>query len=432
MATRRRREDDELFGPPAQEDISDDAVIDVEGGAARPDEEADEPDSDLGLGEMGADSDPAAEELPADLADPEAGPVLPDEQPDALSEFPSDDAPAEPMFADEPAEEAPKESFWTRLGNRVPGRRALTNRRRGALIVVVLVVLAAIAAIIVGTQSSTPPPASGSAEVTSGSIRSTVNLDGVVVRQSTQNVSAPVTGTVSDIAVRPGDAVTEGEEIATVTVLQVAPSPSPTGFGSSPSPTPAASPINETLTAPIAGTVGTLSVTKGQIVVNGQQVLTVIPAQYDVIASVPQDQLYRFYSAPLSVQAVIPHQDQPVDCAFKSIGGNLPTSGATNVLGQEVDLRCTLPAGTSVFPGVRATVVAVTAEVDDALTLPVGAVQRTGTGNAGVVYVLEKGKQPQKTNVTLGITDGKRIQIVSGLFAGQRVRDPAVSGSPTP
>jgi multidrug efflux pump subunit AcrA (membrane-fusion protein) len=269
--------------------------------------------------------------------------------------------------------------------------------------------------------------------VTSGSIRSTVNLDGVVVRQSTQNVAAPVTGTVSDIAVRPGDAVTEGEQVATVTVLpQPTPSPSPTGFGSSPSPTPVASPINETVSAPIAGTVGALSVTKGQVVVSGQQLLTVIPAQYDVIASVPQDQLYRFYTQPLSIQAVIPHQDQPIDCAYQSIGGNLPTSGATNVLQEEVDLRCTLPVGTSVFPGVRANVVAVTAEVDDALTLPVSAVQRQGTGTAGVVYVLEKGKSPQKTNVTLGISDGKRIQIVSGLFAGQRVRDPAVPSTPTP
>jgi multidrug efflux pump subunit AcrA (membrane-fusion protein) len=425
MATRRRRED-ELFGPPPEGDISDDADSDA-GAESSTGEDADEPDSELGLGEMGADTAPVTDPLPADLADPAAGTPA-----DALSEL-SGEAPTEPLFADEPPEEeSAKESFWTRLANRVPGRRALTNRRRAALILVTLVVVAAIVAIIVGTTSTPPPPASGSAEVTSGSIRSTVNLDGVVVRQSTQNVNAPVTGTVSNIAVRPGDAVTEGEQVATVTVLPLpTPSPSPTGTAS-PSPTPTPSPINETVTAPIGGTVGKLSVTKGQIVVNGQQLLTVIPAQYDVIASVPQDQLYRFYTPPLSIQAVVAHQDQPIDCAFKSIGANLPTSGATSVLQEEVDLRCTLPVGTSVFPGVPANVVAVTAEVDDALTLPVSAVQQKGNGTSGVVYVLEKGKAPQKTNVTLGISDGKRIQIVSGLFAGQRVRDPAVSGTPTP
>jgi len=387
--------------------MSDDADLDA-GAEGSTGEDADEPDSDLGLGEMGAETAPVTDPLPADLADPAAGPPA-----DALSGL-SGEAPTEPLFADEPLdEESAKESFWTRLANRVPGRRALTNRRRAALILVTLVVVAAIVAIIVGTTSTPPPPASGSAEVTSGSIRSTVNLDGVVVRQSTQNVNAPVTGTVSNIAVRPGDAVTDGEEVAT-------------------SPTPTPSPITETVTAPIGGTVGKLSVTKGQIVVNGQRLLTVIPAQYDVIASVPQDQLYRFYTPPLSIQAVVAHQDQPIDCAFRSIGANLPTSGATNVLQEEVDLRCTLPVGTSVFPGVPANVVAVTAEVDDALTLPVSAVQQKGNGTSGVVYVLEKGKEPQKTNVTLGISDGKRIQIVSGLFAGQRVRDPAVSGTPTP
>jgi multidrug efflux pump subunit AcrA (membrane-fusion protein) len=425
MATRRRREDDELFGPPAKEDMSDDADTGVQPGAGGPDE----PDSDLSVGEVGDDTAPAAEELPSDLADPTPA----DERSDALSEFGSD-VPAEPLFADEPADEpGARESFWTRLANRVPGRRALTNRRRGALILVVLVVLAAIVAIIVGTQSTAPPPSSGSAEVTSGSIRSTVNLDGVVVRQSTQSVGAPVTGTVTDIAVRPGDAVTEGEQVATVTVQPATQTASFTSTQTtSPSPTPSASPITETVTAPIGGTVGALSVTKGQIVVTGQSLLTVIPTQFDVIASVPQNQLYRFYTPPLSVQAVISHQDQPIDCAFKSVGGNLPTSGATNVLQQEVDLRCTLPVGTSVFAGVPANVVAVTAEVDDALTLPVSAVQRKGNATTGVVYVLEKGKEPQKTNVTLGIGDGKRIQIVSGLFAGQRVRDPAASSTPTP
>jgi multidrug efflux pump subunit AcrA (membrane-fusion protein) len=425
MATRRRREDDELFGPPAKEDMSDDADTGGHAGEGAPDE----PDSDPSVGEVGDDTTPASEELPADLADPTPA----DERPDALSEFGSD-IPAEPLFADEPAEEpGAGESLWTRLANRVPGGRSLTNRRRGALILVALVVLAAIVAIIVGTQTAAPPASSGSAEVTSGSIRSTVNLDGVVVRQSTQSVGAPVTGTVTDIAVRPGDAVTEGEQVATVTVQPATQTASFTSTQTtSPSPTPSVSPITETVTAPIGGTVGALSVTKGQTVVTGQSLLTVIPTQFDVIASVPQNQLYRFYTPPLSVQAVISHQDQPIDCAFKSVGGNLPTSGATNVLQQEVDLRCTLPVGTSVFPGVPADVVAVTAEVDDALTLPVSAVQRKGNATSGVVYVLEKGKEPQKTNVTLGITDGKRIQIVSGLFAGQRVRDPAVSTAPSP
>lgn len=426
MATRRRREDEELFGTPHEGDTSDDADIDAGAGTSTEGDE-DGPDSDLGLGDSGADTAPAPELLPADLADP--SPVPPA---DALSEL-SEEAPTEPLFADEPPEEeSAKQSFWTRLANRVPGRRALTNRRRAALILVSLVVVAAIVAIIVGTTSSQPPPTEGSAEVTSGSIRSTVHLEGVVVRQSTQKVGAPATGTVADIAVRPGDAVTEGEQVATVTVL---PLPLPTQASTttiSPSPTPSVSPITETVSAPIGGTVGALSVTKGQIVVAGQTLLTVIPTQNDVIASVPQNQLYRFYSPPLSIQAVIPHQDQPIDCAYQSIGGNLPTSGATNVLQEEVDLRCTLPVGTAVFPGVRADVVAVTAEVDDALTLPVSAVQRNGNGTSGVVYLLEKGKAPQRTNVTLGISDGKRIQIVSGLFAGQRVRDPAVSSTPTP
>jgi len=249
-----------------------------------------------------------------------------------------------------------------------------------------------------------------------------------VVQESTQGVPAPVTGQVTSIDARPGDAVAVGDTIMTVTVPTV--SPSPTFFSSSPSPTPVASGITETVTAPIAGTIGKLSVTKGQTVVAGQQVVTVIPNRFDVIANVPQDQLYRFYTAPLSVQVSIPHQDQPADCTFLSVGANVPSSQATQALATEPDFRCQLPDGTAVFPGVQVKVTAVTAEVDDAITLPVSAVLRNG--NSGTVWLVEKGHPATKKEVTVGIVGGARIQIVSGLFAGQQVLDPAPSPTPTP
>src|SRR5207245_8862337 len=115
-----------------------------------------------------------------------------------------------------------------------------------------------------GTPSRSLP---GSVLATAGSIRSTVTLHGVVVRAPTQTVSAPVTGTLTELSVRPGDAVSVGEELATVTITPaVSPSPTPTG---SPSPPSTPSPIIETVRSPIAGTVGRLSVTRGQIVVTG-------------------------------------------------------------------------------------------------------------------------------------------------------------------
>lgn len=313
---------------------------------------------------------------------------------------------------------------------RVPprvGRGPRITRMRGAIILAALVIaLALVAAFLVTSPESTPPP-SGTAEATVGSIRATVQLTGVVVQESTQTVPAPVTGEVTAIDARPGDAVAVGDTIATVTVPTVSPSPT---LGNTPSPTPSPSGISEDVTAPIAGTIGKLSVTKGQTVVAGQQVATVIPSRYDVIANVAQDQLYRFYTAPLSVQVSIPHQDQPVDCTFVSVGGNVPSSQATQALGTEVDFRCQLPDGTAVFPGVHVTVVAVTAEVDDAITLPVSAVVRSG--NSGTVWLVEKGHAPAKKTVTIGIVGGGRVQIVSGLFAGQVVLDPAPSPTPTP
>jgi multidrug efflux pump subunit AcrA (membrane-fusion protein) len=388
MAEERHEDDEALFGP------------------SNP--EAEPGDAD---GAGAASSDPT-ESIP---------PVMPEESV----------SPAEVLGEAMPEDEPDTTPLGERLPVNPPG---LTSRMRGGLVLVGLIVILGIAlgvaAALVGSGDTTAPTVS-TAEVTAGSIRSTVNLQGVVVRENTQNIAAPATGTLTTLSVRPGDAVAAGDDLATVTINQTtAPSPSPTStFNQSPSPTPLVSPITETVDAPIAGTVGKLSAAKGQVVVAGQTLLTVIPSRFDVIASVPQNQLYRFYTQPLSIQAVIPKQNEPLDCAYQSIGGNLPTSGATAVLGEEIDLRCVLPDGTSVFPGVRAKVVAVTAEVDDALTLPLSAVERSGNGTAGVVFLVEKGKEPVRTNVTLGISDGKRIQIVSGLFAGQKVRNPAVPPS---
>jgi multidrug efflux pump subunit AcrA (membrane-fusion protein) len=377
-----RREDEDLFGAPVEED-----------------------------GPTGAGSEPASSD-PAEPVEPAP---------------PPEDAPEAEVLGEGVPEAEPDKPLRERLRLNPPG---LTTRMRGGLVLVGLIIVLgialAVAAALVSSQSSTSTTTVTTAEVTAGSIRSTVTLVGVVVRQNTQNVPAPITGTLTQLQVRPGDAVAAGDNLATVQ-LSLSPSPSPTStFNQSPSPTPSFSPITETVNSPIAGTVGKLTTAKGQFVVSGQTLLTVIPSRLDVIASVPQDQLYRFYTQPLSIQALIPKQAEPLDCAYQSIGANLPTTGATAVLQDEIDLRCVLPDGTSVFPGVRAKVVSVTAEVDDALTLPLTAVERGASGTAGVVWLVEKGKEPVRTNVTLGITDGTRIQIVSGLFAGQRVRNPAI------
>jgi len=342
----------------------------------------------------------------------------------------ADSAPAREPERDEPFVPADLgEEPTTRRGRAKARRERRTTRMRGAIILAVLVLALAVVAAFLVSSPQTTTPSSGTAEATVGSIRATVQLDGVVVQESTQSVPAPVTGEVTAIDARPGDAVAVGDTIATVTIATVSPTPT-FAQGQPLTPTPSPSGINENVTAPIAGTIGKLSVTKGQTVVAGQQVATVIPSRYDVIANVPQDQLYRFYTPPLSVQVTIPHQDQPVDCTFVSVGGNVPSNSATRALGTQVDFRCQLPDGTAAFPGVQVIVVAVTAEVDDAITLPVSAVERNG--NSGTVWLVEKGHPPTKKEVTIGIIGGGRVQIVSGLFAGQVVLDPAVPPTSTP
>ncbi len=85
-------------------------------------------------------------------------------------------------------------------------------------------------------------------------------------------------------------------------------------------------------------------------------------------------------------------------------------------------LVCTAPAGTRLISGATATVQLVTAHADNVLVLPVEAV--AGSQGTGKVDVVRPDGTRETRDVVLGLTDGKVVEIRSGLTGDENIAVP--------
>jgi hypothetical protein len=112
-------------------------------------------------------------------------------------------------------------------------------------------------------------------------------------------------------------------------------------------------------------------------------------------------------------------------------GADAPAQGGSEATGLRV--VCAPPAGVTLINGASATLEVVTARAANALVLPVEAV--AGLHGQGKVDVLKAGGARETRDVVLGLTDGKVVQIKSGLSAGETVAVPGPdlpAGEPGP
>ena len=296
---------------------------------------------------------------------------------------------------------------------------------------------------------ATPGAGPTTVEATVGTVKRVIRLEGLVVREPDQEIRSPIAGTITSIAVQPGDHVTAGTTLASLTQtlppIVSSPSPSPvvsptatTSPAASPSPSPSPSftpapPVAavQAVSAPVDGQVLLVKVVTSQIVRAGRVMFVIEPARFDIIAPVAPPLLYQFLNAPSDIRATIPRGPAPFDCTFVSMGDNLTGENAQGLLHQDSDLRCSVPVSTTVVPGARAALSVTTAEADNVVVLPRRVISDVHDGT-GIVWVVEKGHAPVKRTVGVGITDGHVMEITSGLQAGERVLDTAASSPPTP
>ncbi|WP_433081183.1 efflux RND transporter periplasmic adaptor subunit [Dactylosporangium sp. CA-052675] len=186
-------------------------------------------------------------------------------------------------------------------------------------------------------------------------------------------------------------------------------------------------------------------VTAGMPIVSARQ------AGYGIVADIDGAQAYQVTDSLQSVTAQIKSGPGPFPCAVLGTLAALPsgtipepkapvanpnpsaapvvqpTQGQTQQPSEATGMRlvCTGPADAKLINGAAATVEIVTAKASGVLVLPVEAV--AGSQGKGKVEVVKADQSREIREVTLGLTDGKVIEIKTGITEDETVAVPGPS-----
>jgi multidrug efflux pump subunit AcrA (membrane-fusion protein) len=188
--------------------------------------------------------------------------------------------------------------------------------------------------------------------------------------------------------------------------------------------------------APIAGVVSALSVIRGQSVAIGDAAGQVAPPTFSATGSLSPEQQYRLLNKPTDAQVAITGGPAPFTCTGLTIttplagAGETAASGGTapaGTGGSETTVRCAVPGEVTVFAGLATDITIAGGKAENVIVVPTTAVE--GAAQAGTVWVEGASGKVEKKRVTLGLTDGKNVEVTGGLAEGDMVRQ-FVPGAP--
>jgi multidrug efflux pump subunit AcrA (membrane-fusion protein) len=264
--------------------------------------------------------------------------------------------------------------------------------------------------------------------VEKGSVVNEVLVDGSIIADPAVDAKAPLAGDILELRVGAGAKVAKGDVIAVVRkeIVQdpVVDVDEETGEETVTERPPTYR--TEEVTAPLAGTVSSLPVVKGQLVEIGDPVASVAPPSFSVTGTIAPEEQYRL-------------QERPTEAAVEVVGGpgsftctgltiSVPLAGSAPEGGEELadgggrstgaTVRCAVPGDVTVFAGLTGTISMPGGSVEDVLVLPVTAVK--GNSQAGSVWLMGDDGEPVETAVGLGLNDGTIVE-VTGVEEGATV-----------
>jgi multidrug efflux pump subunit AcrA (membrane-fusion protein) len=225
-----------------------------------------------------------------------------------------------------------------------------------------------------------------------GAVVNALTLNGNIARDEAIAVRGEINGTVLEVHVGEGAAVVAGQKL--FTVRQDDPR------------------RDIDVVAPEAGDVSEIALVKGQMTSVGTEIYTLTPARYHLLATVEPVQLYRLVDAPTEGTVTVTGGPAPFDCTGVRV--QVTAEGTASV-------RCAIPFDQTVFAGLPATMDLALGQVEDALVIPVTAVQG-GAGSGNVWVDAADGSEPEKRAVTLGVNDGAMVEVTEGLAEGDSIR----------
>jgi macrolide-specific efflux system membrane fusion protein len=281
-----------------------------------------------------------------------------------------------------------------------------------AAIALALVKLAFFSGAISATDTTFPSAQVSEPEsvVAIGTITNDVSVAATVVADAAAPMKATLAGEVRKIMVTRGQNVEASTPVLSVRSETVS---------------DAGLPVVKTVvvTAGSAGTITSLPVIVGQLVAVGEVVGDVSPPTFSVSGSIAPELQYRLLNKPTEAKVVITGGPAPFTCTGLSISTVLSSSsdstGASSGTGSGTTVRCAIPSGVTVFAGLAAKLVISGGVAKDVLIVPVTAVE--GSAGTGTVYALKPDGSSEKHDVTLGLTDGTNVQILTGLTKDEKV-----------
>ncbi|WP_304451725.1 peptidase M23 [Nocardiopsis sp. YSL2] len=262
-------------------------------------------------------------------------------------------------------------------------------------------------------------------EVEMGSVDSLMVLDATVRAEPGEDVVARNGGTVTRVWVSDGSLVDSGAPVLNVAVPDAAAGGGEDGEGSGTR--------EVSLYAPAEGRVSGLEDLRvGDVLEPGAVAANVAPDEFLAVASVPANDLYRFYEDPHDIMLEITEGPPAAECEFLSLGAaeGGASGGEGAGAGEEgggggggsTELSCRVPSDLRVFEGVTGKMSIATGGAENVLVIPVTAVR--GTSESGEVIVVASDGGEEVREVELGVSDGSSVEVVSGLSVGDQVLDP--------
>lgn len=221
-------------------------------------------------------------------------------------------------------------------------------------------------------------------------------------------------------------AVGEGDGAAAQPAAQPAPQPAATEYRY----------VN--LVATAGGVLTDMEVAEGDTLAKGDQVATISPGTYSIVADLTPEQQLSLLDQELKATAVLPSSPDPVSCTAPAITEDsevkepaaAPAPQIDPFTGEEIgtgggevsaaQLVCPVPDGARVVPGLSVEVTVDLGTRQGVLTVPTTAV--VGEGTAGTVYTLDETTgEPTAIDVVLGMRGDGSVEVTEGLTEGQEI-----------
>ncbi len=251
-----------------------------------------------------------------------------------------------------------------------------------------------------------------------GNIRETVLATGTLEPQIRLELASPVAGRLEEVLVREGDSVTKGQIVAWVssteraTLLDAARARGPEELAKWEklyNPTP--------VIAPLDGTVIARSLEPGQTV-GSTSAIIVLSDRLIVRADVDETDMARIALQQKAEVRLDAYPNQILPARVEHIAYESETVNNVTIYKIEV-----LPENPPAFirSGMSAAVTFIVKQTNDVLILPVSAVQMQNGGATVLTPSPHHKPEPTAKSVTVGMDDGRNVQILDGLNEGDTV-----------